>query len=432
MWSAALVETLICRKLYRNYFARDATTALFSYYGGAYRPRGELLIRHAAKAVIPPDKWSNGLASETVERIRADAPFLWERPPVTVLNLSNGLLDVKTRELRPHNPSHLSPLQLAVAYNPDATCEAWDKQARETFPGDAYEAGVHWQIVAWLMVPYTGLQKALLLLGEGGTGKSTFLRALSAFLGRRNISAESLQQLEQGRFSSASLIGRLANICADLPSTHLDSSAMFKRVTGEDPISTERKFRDCIETTVYARLIFSANVPPMAVDATDAFYARWYVLPFDHRYRGTDEEVRSDELDARLSQPRELSGVLIQALKFLPSVLKDGVTVTESMRDAHLEFRRMTDPLAVWLIQHTVYDPANDQLMVPCSVLIEEFNRDCARDGRPGMSNTAFGLALAKLKPAAVRAQRVYHGRPHTSVYLHLALRAREGQLVAD
>jgi len=47
--------------------------------------------------------------------------------------------------------------------------------------------------------------------------------------------------LEADRFSAARLYGKLANICPDLPSDRLSSSAIFKAITGCDRITAEFK-----------------------------------------------------------------------------------------------------------------------------------------------------------------------------------------------
>src|SRR5262249_26855104 len=153
------------------------------------------------KHIVPGDEWSTTLARETTEYIRADAPRLWERPPLDQLNLLNGILDIRTRELRPHGPEYLSSVQLPVKYDGSEQCPAWYSQIAATFPEDSFETA--FEIVALFMLPYTSIQKAILLRGGGGTGKSSFLSALTAFLGKRNVSALSLQKLESNRFAAS-------------------------------------------------------------------------------------------------------------------------------------------------------------------------------------------------------------------------------------
>ena len=130
------------------------------------------------------------------------------------VNVLNGLLDVNTLVLSAHSPDYLSPVQLPVKFD---TVPGWDKFISEVFLGDT--EAIAWEIPAWLMTPDASIQKAILLLGDGANGKSTYLRAVLAFIGKGNSTAVSLHKLENDRFSAARLVGRLANICPDLPST---------------------------------------------------------------------------------------------------------------------------------------------------------------------------------------------------------------------
>src|SRR5581483_11001589 len=148
-----------------------------------------------------------------------------------------------------------------------------DKFVLSTFPSDAVV--IAYEIPAWLVTPDTSIQKAILLLGDGANGKSTYLCLVIAFIGRRNCSAVSLHKLEADRFSIARLVGRLANICPDLPGTDLTSTSIFKAITGGDELQGERKFADAFEFTPFARLLFSANHPPRSSDASSAFFRRW-------------------------------------------------------------------------------------------------------------------------------------------------------------
>lgn len=276
------------------------------------------------------------------------------------------------------------------------------------------------------MVPYAALQKALLLLGPGGTGRSTFLIALFNLLGgHRNVSTLTLQRIENDRFAAARLVGKLANICADLPSTHLESSSVFKSITGGDPIVAEYKFKDSFDFVTFAHLIFSPNQPPRSQDATKAFFQRWYVLPFVNVFRDTAKEIRRSELDARLAAPSELSGVLNKALAALPGVLKHSLAITESMRRAHEEFWKTTDPLSIWLAQNTADHP---NACVARSALIDAYSMVAARDGRAMMNPTAFGLALKRLRLHVTDVQRTINGGRKTWCYLGIGLKASNSE----
>lgn len=397
--------------LSRTRFARDAGGALYHYHGGVYRPGGERIVRARVKAVLNASDllklWKIRLADEVVEFIAVDAPTLWDRPPLDVVNVANGLLHLPSRTLSPHTPDHLTQVQLPVAYDPAAECPGWEAFLDAVFPADALAAGVPWEIAGDLIQPDRSHQKAILCVGEGGNGKSTYLSGLVAFVGRRNVSGVSLHRLEADRFAAARLVGKLANVCPDLPSTHLVGTSVFKAIVdGEgDAISAERKFRDAFDVVPFCRLVFSANWMPRSADSSHAFFRRWTVLPFSRTFEeGDPRRRRRAELSAELAEPAELSGLLNRALATLPALRQHGFTETPSMQQAWQEFREATDPVSVWLTQRTV---GVADAVTPKQELLLTYNADAADAGRPPLTATAFGLAVKRHWPDVTDAQRI-------------------------
>ena len=200
--------------LSEHHFADDGGRELHVFRDGTYHEGGSRVIEREVKRILlmwkEDSSWTSHRVDEVIRYIQADCASLWVRPPLDTLNLKNGLLAVESRVLRPHSPDFLSSVQLPVAFDPEAGCPEWEKFVREVFPDDAEELA--WQLAAWLMLANGNLQKAILLLGEGANGKSTFLMALRLFLGRRNVSEVSLHRLESDRFAPVRLAGKLANI----------------------------------------------------------------------------------------------------------------------------------------------------------------------------------------------------------------------------
>lgn len=418
--SAASLATSICAD---DHFAQDPGGKLYHFAKGVYRPGGEQIIKARVKGLCKSngcdDDWSSKLANETVEYIKVDSPQLWERPPSDVLNVTNGLLDVSTRKLKPHSPEWLSPVQIPVKFDPAATCPKIDKFCRETFPED--NLTLAYEFVAWLMLPDSSIQKAVLLIGEGGNGKSRYLKMVQAFLGRSNVSSQSLHRLEEDRFACGRLVGKLANICPDLPSKDLVGTSVFKAITGGDTLTGEHKFHDSFDFTPFCRLLFSANHPPRADDASEGFFDRWLVVPFDRRFRGENGEVPSEVLDAMLREPGELSGLLNRALSVLQGLRKRGrFSESESTRAAYDDFRARTDPIAVWLDSHTITNPSALTLQ---STLLAAYNGHCVRAGTAPTTKQAFGQRLHKLRPDVIDRQRTVNGKPNQWCYVGIGLR---------
>jgi putative DNA primase/helicase len=405
-----------------SHFAQDAGQRLYVFQDGVYKPRGAEFVRRRVKEICSTFNapWTRHKSEECVEYLRVNAPLLWERPPLNELNLRNGILNVETRELRPHDPSFLSPVQLPVKFDPTATCPHWDRFVEDVFPADAHE--VAYELVSWLMTPDMNMQKAALLLGSGSNGKSIFISALTAFLGRENVSAIPLHRLESDRFSVARLVGKLANIFADLPVLTLESTSTFKALTGGDLMLAERKFQESFEFQPYARCVFSANGFPRSADASPAFFRRWAVIPFERNFEDSPERKDPSALLGMLTDPVELSGVLNRALDMLPLIRKRGLTESPSMKQALDECRAGTDPLSVWLDRFTVLVP---DAVTPQGRLYEAYVKHCADKGLSPITRQAFGRSLKKLRPGVSEARRTVNGA-FVMCYLGIALSTQE------
>jgi putative DNA primase/helicase len=279
------------------------------------------------------------------------------------------------------------------------------------------------------MLPDTSIQKAVLLLGEGANGKSVWLNLVLNFLGRENVSTLSLHRIESDKFSAARLVGKLCNIGTDLPTAELAGTSLFKALTGGDTITAERKFEQSFEFRPFARLMFSANSAPRSDDNTHGFFRRWLVIPFNRTFDESDPDtVPRKVLDARLSEPGELAGLMNRALEALPGIRDGRFTESASTKAALDEFRRTTDPLAVWLDHNTVERP---DASVQKDKLRSAYGLVCQDAGRPIMPDTQFTSALKRLRPRVQTAQRRVDGKP-TRLFIGLGMVTREPEPSAD
>jgi putative DNA primase/helicase len=361
---------------------------LYVHQDGCYRPGARHLGQRIAGLL--DSGWSRRKAEEITSYLRATVPELWEEPPCDIINVRNGLLDVATRELSTHMREHLSPVQIAASYDPVARCPQVDKFIASTIPG---LGSTLMEIIGLLLIPDNRFQKAIMLLGPGGTGKTTALNMIRALLGSENVSTVALHQLDEHRFATADLYGKLANTFADLPGHALKSSSIFKSITGGDPIRAERKHCPAFSFKPYARLIFSANEAPPTADNSDAFFDRWLILPFDRRYRGTEHEDR--DLTAKLTAPGELSGLLNKALDGLDRLrAQGGFTRAASSERAGKRFRIESDSAAGFCEECC---EVRQDARVAKPELFKAYREWCAENNRLPLASVRFSRRLREL-----------------------------------
>ena len=197
-------------------------------------------------------------------------------------------------------------------------------------------------------------------------------------------------------------------------------------ITGCDRITAEIKYRDSFEFTPFARLLFSANRLPGSDDASQAFFDRWLIVPFENRFRHTRRETPRNILQARLCAARELSGALNKALDPLERVRRScRFTQPKESRAAVKRYQAANDMLAAWLDENTVTCPDS---AVPQSELHWAYAEHCRRSRRRPASKQMFGRRLRALRPEAEPTQRTIAGR-RAWVYSGIALRGTAGDI---
>jgi phage/plasmid-associated DNA primase len=211
-------------------------------------------------------------------------------------------------------------------------------------------------------------------------------------------------------------VGKLVNVYADLPAQHLASSAIFKTITGGDPLLAERKFKESFEFRPFCRLIFSANHYPTSQDTSLAFFRRWIVLPFERSFSDHDpKRVDPTVMEARLRTPAELSGLLNLAVGVLPAFQARGRFVEgETTQGAWVEFRDQTDPLANWLDHQTVPTPT---AFISRKDLRIKYANYLKVEGRPPMGEKTLYAGVRRLRPMVKEGQKMVGGTSERGFY---------------
>ena len=270
-----------------------------------------------------------------------------------VVNLRNGLYDIRKRELRPHTPKFKSLVQLPVAYDDTAESPEIDAYLADVFRGrDTGEITLAHEIIGYSMLMQLPIAKLFVLLGPTHTGKSTFLDIIKAFLGAENTSGVSLQALDDDmqRFARSGLYGKLANIAADLSSRALAGDSKVKMIAAGDSFDVERKGIDSFSMRPFATLICAANEMPKSRDRSDAWLERITILPFVNQHKG---DAADRDLLRKLTTAKELSGLLNYGIRSVGEVLKMGVfTESEAVKDAREEYGLMNDYVLRFLTEN--------------------------------------------------------------------------------
>lgn len=377
-------------------FASGKNGILYVYESGVYVPSEDYV--DARLQDLAADRWSRHLRTETLAWLLGCSPGLVDGLGPDVINVRNGLLRWERGKwrLRRHDPEVRTTVQLPVTFDKEASCPLYD-ELLETSAPDAATRDFLDEWSGYNLTSDYGHQKALMLGGQSGSGKSQYLHVLGELLGRGNMAAVMLQALGENRFAAADLYGKLANICADISSHELRMTGIFKQLTGGDVIRAEKKHKDSFDFTNAAKLSFSANEIPTTSDATSAFFDRWVIVRFPHKFRGTAAERKNIGLQIT-TNPDEMSGVLNRALRGLARLRQKGeFTIGPAMRQAQAEFRREADSAALFVSALATPDKA--VRIRQGRELYERYRSWCDVNGHRPLSNHRLYARMRDMTP---------------------------------
>jgi len=351
---------------------------LYLYKDGVYKPNGAEFIRKETARLLGPGS-RDGRIDEVVKLITEFTKIQYRelnKSARDLINVKNGMLEWKTGRLLPHDHKYLSITQIDTVYDPKAKSEDLEKFMSAIFPGDCLPLVE--EFLGYLLIPSTALQKAFVAIGAGGNGKGTFLKIVKALLGEDNVSAISIHQIEEDRFATSALIGKLANIYHDLDPRILQSTGKFKSIVSGDPIGAEQKFKDHYTFEPYARLVFSANEFPRSADKTEAYFDRLIFVEFPNKFRGTEAQIL-DYDQILVQKPGLLSTLLNRALAGLQRLMKNQrFSDSETSKAAIEAYKRECSNALDFMIENCVKNPVGT---VTRKEIYEKYVGWCADQG---------------------------------------------------
>lgn len=365
----------------------------FVYQGGVYR---EDTSGIRLKAEIQKLVYRNLVTSPVLNRIYAllitqpsvqkQLHDLYNQPPEWI-NFKNGFYDPVSRTMHPHDPKYLVLNQIPHRFDPEDKGDGPDGAAIRAFLESSIpkpeEQEMMWEYLGYCMTMDTRMQKFLMLLGNGGTGKSVLISLFQQVIGISNCSSISLQDLNR-RFYATGLFGKQLNACGDISCKAMEQTDVIKKAVGEDTLIFEKKGQDALQFTSRTKLLFSANAMPENLEEkSDAFYRRLLVLEMDH-------VVTTDKKDTRLKEKlRKETGYAIRmAVKAVEGLYEKG-RFTESERSRMLvtEIQKASDSVKAFI--EDMLDREKDG-RIRNTKMYEYYCDYCADNGRQPLGKKRF------------------------------------------
>lgn len=223
------------------------------------------------------------------------------------------------------------------------------------------------------------------LVGQGSNGKSVLLSLLESMIGKKFITAMSIQYLTTNEWATASLVGKKLNICNEEESKFLRSDK-FKALVSGDMTQANRKYLDPIVFAPQTKYVFATNEMPTFEGLNLGLKRRIFIIPFNRIFQDHEQDK---EMAQKLKG--ELGGIIAWAIEGAKRLRANGYNFSKSRQSslAKAEFEEaVSSGLKFFNERYRVVDERID--FISSKDLYHQYVVWCQENGRKGMNSSNF------------------------------------------
>ena len=286
-----------------------------------------------------------------------------------LIGLTNGILDIRKRQLLPITPQILVSMRTNVAYVEGSKCPLWIKFLNKVQPDKAVQRLLQ-QLVGAFLTGDVGIQKLIIFYGLGANGKSTFIELLSFLLGdySQKIQTEMLMEHKKSPQGPSpdlvSLKGRRLVFCNEVPESGRLDAARARDLSGGDTITGRAPYaKEAITFQPTHKLVMVGNHRPEISDTVEGMWRRVLLISFDVMI-----PVHERDPNLLVKLKAEGSGILNWAIAGFNDLQRNGLLIPKCITAAVDAYKDEEDLLGEWLTDHCDLAPSNTQKIYECYI----------------------------------------------------------------
>lgn len=315
------------------------------------------------------------------------------------LNTPDGVLDLRTAQLRAPDPGSLHTRSTTVGPDFNAVPKQWMNFLADTFAADV-ELTTYMQRLLGLSLIGTVLEQLLPFgFGSGANGKTTLVGVIQRIVGigdgGYSISAPADMLVASTHQGHPTEIARLAGarlvIASELEDGQHFAEAKIKQLTGRDTITGRFMRQDWFSFTPTHTLWLLANFQPAVRAGGPAFWRRLRLLPFLHT---VPPEARIADLEDRLVHD-EGPAILAWLAKGAADYLAHGLAEPASVKAATEAYQVDQDTVGRFVEENCVLaSPGSQGFSERITTLRAAYDSWCHIEGESPVSAKALTMAL--------------------------------------
>lgn len=312
-----------------------------------------------------------------------------------LINMRNGVYNVKTAALSPHDPQWYITSQLPFDYDSEAVCPMWDRYIASTFvdrDGDYDHALAMYvrQAMGYSMTYDVSENVMFWCLGSGANGKSVLVHILKKLTGDASVPLD-ISGMERNKYSTVRLIGMKVAYATEADSGSIVSmDGTVKSIVDGEPI-TVRDVREKSQTLVStAKIWWLMNSLPYVRDTSDGFWRRVKIIPFNRQF------TKSEAIpNLRTELEDELSGIFNWCMDGLESLKEQGFIESRQVNELVKEERKSSNPVQEFISDTCLADKAHTEMATP---LWKAYKDWCFENGYKSKNRNNFKKEVENLR----------------------------------
>ncbi|MFA5455892.1 MAG: phage/plasmid primase, P4 family [Sulfurimonas sp.] len=391
-------------------FAVEKNTNLLYFYDpneGIYTSKTEPLI-NTEICILLDDETRVKYYKDVDNWIRSNpkTPRVEFNTDNTIIAVKNGILHLDTKILENHGPQFYLTNKIPHDYIEGADCQPIKDFLAVSMPNENHRKQ-HQEFLGKIIGRENRhFHEYGIMQGEGNNGKSVLIDIDTFFLGKKNVSNQTLQALIYDKFATSLLKDKFANFCADLPSTMLKHMGIINMIAAGDEITSQGKYQDGYTWQPNLGMMFSCNEAP-AIDPSEdhtGTYRRIMIWDFPIIFTPNDPDPthREDKtLRDKLCTEALMSGYLNHVIEGLETLKSQGdftaKLAVQETRKAYI--KRSDSPHAFVMEKCTDTDNEND--IVLADELFRLYIQYCVANRLTRRSKGELTKAIKNYSPGA-------------------------------
>jgi|GEM_PF-911450 len=266
-----------------------------------------------------------------------------------LLNCLNGMIDLKSGELLPHDRKFGITKLCPTEFVKDAKSPAWSRFLTAVFAGDEELIQFVQRLFGYFLTGDISEQKLALFFGTGANGKSTLLNAFMDAIGP-DYSMQCLPDFlmekkgESHPTEKASLFGMRFVSCTETEGSRRLAEATVKMLTGGERIMARRMREDFWQFNPTHKLVLCTNHKPIIKGTDHGIWRRLLLIPFLQQFDGQNQNKQLPE-----QLRAESKGILAWAVQGCLDWQRVGLNPPDIVSNATEDYRRSEDILGRFL-----------------------------------------------------------------------------------